>query len=80
VPGHPVCAPYRASLFTGKYTTSTSIPQWMRAYYAMAANLDWNFCRLLAAIEGRPPQQHHQNTGARAVCSNFHYGRDGPAG
>lgn len=23
VSGHPVCAPYRASLLTGKYTTST---------------------------------------------------------
>ena len=25
VSGHPVCAPYRASLFTGKYTTSTGM-------------------------------------------------------
>lgn len=25
VSGHPVCAPYRASLFTGKYTTSTEM-------------------------------------------------------
>lgn len=27
------------------------IPQWMRVYYAMIANLDWNFGRLLAAID-----------------------------
>ena len=25
VSGHPVCAAYRASLFTGKYTTSTGM-------------------------------------------------------
>ena len=25
VSGHPVCAPYRASLLTGKYTTSTGM-------------------------------------------------------
>lgn len=25
ISGHPVCAPYRASLFTGKYTTSTGM-------------------------------------------------------
>jgi len=25
VSGHPICAPYRASLFTGKYTTSTGM-------------------------------------------------------
>ena len=25
VSGHPLCAPYRASLFTGKYTTSTGM-------------------------------------------------------
>ena len=25
VSGHPVCAPYRATLFTGKYTTSTGM-------------------------------------------------------
>ena len=25
VSGHPVCAPFRASLFTGKYTTSTGM-------------------------------------------------------
>ena len=25
VSGHPVCAPYRASLFTGKYSTSTGM-------------------------------------------------------
>lgn len=28
-----------------------SIPQWMRVYYAMVANLDWNFGRLLGAID-----------------------------
>ena len=25
VSGHPVCAPYRATLFTGKYTSSTGV-------------------------------------------------------
>lgn len=29
-----------------------AIPQWMRVYYAMTANLDWNFGRLLSAIDG----------------------------
>ena len=27
------------------------LPDWMRGYYAMTANLDWNFGRLLAAVE-----------------------------
>lgn len=27
------------------------LPQWMRIYYAMTANLDWNIGRLLAAID-----------------------------
>ena len=27
------------------------LPEWMRVYYAMTANLDWNFGRLLAALE-----------------------------
>jgi arylsulfatase A-like enzyme len=27
------------------------IPEWMRVYYAMTANLDWNVGRLLAALE-----------------------------
>jgi arylsulfatase A-like enzyme len=27
------------------------IPQWMRGYYAMTANLDWNFGRLMQAID-----------------------------
>ncbi len=29
----------------------SSLPQWMRVYYAMTANLDWNIGRLLAAID-----------------------------
>lgn len=28
-----------------------AIPRWMRVYYAMTANLDWNFGRLLKAID-----------------------------
>ncbi len=27
------------------------IPEWMRVYYAMVANLDWNFGRILAALD-----------------------------
>lgn len=27
------------------------LPEWMRVYYAMTANLDWNIGRLLAAVE-----------------------------
>ena len=27
------------------------LPEWMRVYYAMTANLDWNFGRLLAVLE-----------------------------
>ncbi len=28
------------------------LPEWMRVYYAMTANLDWNLGRLLDAVEG----------------------------
>ena len=28
-----------------------SIPDWLRVYYAMTANLDWNFGRILKAVE-----------------------------
>lgn len=28
-----------------------SIPEWLRVYYAMTANLDWNLGRLLAAVD-----------------------------
>jgi len=32
-------------------STRASIPNWMRVYYAMIANLDWNFGRLLRALD-----------------------------
>ena len=40
-------------------SSASSLPEWMRVYYAMTANLDWNVGRLLAALDDAGLAREH---------------------
>ena len=42
--------PY-GDIWSNEYKSTEKLDEWMRVYYAMTANLDWNFGKLIDAIE-----------------------------